>query len=180
MGTSLRSAWPQVVGQAWADPEFRQRLIDDPKGALQEIGVDVSATADIEIVVDTPEVTHLVLPEKPSELGSFAGSMILAGDYKPTPGQCTEGHCDAGLCTEGHCDPGGGLCTEGHCHPGGGLCTEGHCDPGGGLCTEGHCDPGGGLCTEGHCHEFCGDGLCTEGSCTDALSPGLCTEGTGD
>ena len=36
MATTLRSAWPQVVGQAWADEEFRRRLLENPERVLDE------------------------------------------------------------------------------------------------------------------------------------------------
>jgi len=36
---------PEVIGKALADADYRTRLFDDPKGALEELGVD--ATDDL-------------------------------------------------------------------------------------------------------------------------------------
>jgi hypothetical protein len=74
MATSIKSAWPQVVGQAWADEEFRRRLLANPKGVLDELGVEVPAGHRIELVEDTPAQTFLVMPRKPEHLESLASA----------------------------------------------------------------------------------------------------------
>jgi hypothetical protein len=72
MPTNLRSAWPQLVGQAWADAAFRQRLLSDPKRVLDELGVELPADHAIELVEDTPSKTFLVLPQRPAHLDALA------------------------------------------------------------------------------------------------------------
>lgn len=94
---SVKSVWPQIVGQAWADEKFRQRLIADPKRTLEEYGITLSDGQEVEILSDTPEKTHLVLPPKPADLDDLAGSAVhtvfgqCTGDihHPPEPGQCT-------------------------------------------------------------------------------------------
>ena len=38
MLNSIQSVWPHVVGQAWADAAFRERLLSDPQSVLAEFG----------------------------------------------------------------------------------------------------------------------------------------------
>jgi hypothetical protein len=65
--------WGQIVGRAWADDGFNQRLRADPAGVLTEYGLPLSAGLRIEVLEnpdrvpeDTDGVMHLVLPGKPS------------------------------------------------------------------------------------------------------------------
>jgi hypothetical protein len=66
--------WGQIVGRAWADDEFSQRLLADPISVLTEYdmemptGVRVKVLADTERVPeDTTGVVHLALPSRPSD-----------------------------------------------------------------------------------------------------------------
>jgi hypothetical protein len=84
--------WGQIVGRAWADDGFNQRLRADPAGVLTEYGLPLSAGLRIEVLEDpdrvpedTDAVMHLVLPGKPSaaelceeELCSAGGPMAAA------------------------------------------------------------------------------------------------------
>jgi len=66
--------WGQIVGRAWTDGDFKQRLLANPAGALQEYEVVLPAGLRVE-VLDTPgrvpestsEVVYLVLPARPSD-----------------------------------------------------------------------------------------------------------------
>ena len=97
MATSIKSAWPQVVGQAWADEAFRRRLLANPKSVLDELGVEFPADHRIELVEDTPAQTFLVLPRKPEHLESLVstsgpsfGTPIKADACTPEPADaCT-------------------------------------------------------------------------------------------
>ena len=66
--------WGQLVGRAWADDDFKHRLLADPARALAEY--DLAPPAGVRIkVLDNPawvpestaELMYLVLPVKPSE-----------------------------------------------------------------------------------------------------------------
>jgi nitrile hydratase len=48
----------RVVARAWVDPEFKSRLIDDPVDSLSEY---LPQAVPIAVLVDTPEVHHLVV-----------------------------------------------------------------------------------------------------------------------
>jgi hypothetical protein len=84
--------WGQIVGRAWADDDFSQRLLADPAGVLKEYDLAPPAGTRIEVIEDpdrAPEdsdrVIHLVLPAKPSaeelsedELCSVGGGVAVA------------------------------------------------------------------------------------------------------
>jgi hypothetical protein len=97
--------WGQIVGRAWADDGFNQRLRADPAGVLKEYDLPLPAGLRIEVLEDTdlvPEdtdgVMHLVLPGKPSaaelsedDLCSVGGPVAVA--------RCGCGGCHAcGAC----------------------------------------------------------------------------------
>jgi hypothetical protein len=63
MGTE--HPYTKVIAQAWSDADFKQRLKDDPRAALAEHGIHVSQDKRIEVVEDTDETMHVVLPAAP-------------------------------------------------------------------------------------------------------------------
>ena len=146
---SVKSIWPQIVGQAWADETFRDRLIADPRGTLAEYGITLGDGQEVEILTDTPEKTYLVLPAKPLDLDDLAGPVIHASK-NPEPGQCTgdehklkhkrHRHHDPDpehrpQCTKGP-DEEPGTCTGREYPAEPGTCTgHGHPDDEPGTCT---------------------------------------------
>ncbi len=65
--------WGQIVGRAWADDDFKQRLLDNPEGVLKEYNLPPPAGFRIEVsenpdwLPENPDgVMRLVLPGKPS------------------------------------------------------------------------------------------------------------------
>ena len=66
--------WGQIVGRAWADDGFNQRLRADPAGVLTEYDLAPPAGLRVELLEEsewvpesTDEVFYLVLPAKPSD-----------------------------------------------------------------------------------------------------------------
>jgi nitrile hydratase alpha subunit len=51
---------PRVIAHAWADPAFRQRLLEDGKAACTELGLDLEADKLI-AVENTPEVHNVIV-----------------------------------------------------------------------------------------------------------------------
>jgi hypothetical protein len=147
MATNLRSAWPQVVGQAWADEEFRRRLLENPQRVLDELGVEIPAGHRVELLEDSQTQTFLVLPQKPANLdvvaaahGRSLSTAIKADACTADPafactaepsGACT--HDPSGACTH---DP-AFACT----HSPAGACTHNPAKPDGApkpfACTSG-------------------------------------------
>ena len=63
--------WAKVVAKAWADEDFKQRLIADPATVLAEEGIEVPKGVDLKVVEASEKQSWLVLPPKPEE-GEFA------------------------------------------------------------------------------------------------------------
>jgi len=52
----------RIVARAWADPEFKSRLLSNPHGALEELGFQVpETTPKIAVVENTGSVHHIVV-----------------------------------------------------------------------------------------------------------------------
>ena len=52
----------KVVAHAWADPEFKARLLADPHSALAEIGYTLpDTTPQLEVVENTEHVHHMIV-----------------------------------------------------------------------------------------------------------------------
>lgn len=56
----------RMIAKAWADPAFKERLKADPKAVLAEMGVETPEGVVVEVLENTAEKTHLVLPAEPS------------------------------------------------------------------------------------------------------------------
>jgi hypothetical protein len=58
----------QIIEKAWEDPQFKQQLLDDPKGAIKEaFGVDLPEGIELNVVEETPTSYYLVIPAKPED-----------------------------------------------------------------------------------------------------------------
>ena len=57
------------------DRRFRARLVQDPRGAAAELGVEVPESVDLRVVVDTAEQVHAVVPLVPEWRGPESGPM---------------------------------------------------------------------------------------------------------
>ena len=52
----------RVVARAWTDPDFKARLLSNPKAALSELGYALpETTPQLAVVENTPHVHHLVV-----------------------------------------------------------------------------------------------------------------------
>lgn len=51
----------RVVARAWADPDFKARLLSDPKAAVSEMGIELGGYAELQIVENTESVHHVVV-----------------------------------------------------------------------------------------------------------------------
>jgi hypothetical protein len=51
----------KVVAHAWADPEFKARLLDAPKPTLAAFGVDVSSSPELKVVENAEGVHHMIV-----------------------------------------------------------------------------------------------------------------------
>ena len=51
----------RLVARAWVDPEFKARLLSEPKTAALELGIDASGPVEFVVVENTPEVHNLIV-----------------------------------------------------------------------------------------------------------------------
>ena len=79
-----------LVQRSMEDVDFRQRLLEDPKGTVeQELGTQLPEDVQVRAVEETPDTIYLVLPDKSplgqggelsdQELEALAGGWELGG-----------------------------------------------------------------------------------------------------
>jgi len=57
----------QVIQKAWEDPSFKQRLLADPKAALQEaLGVIIPDSVTLKAVEEGSNEFYLIIPPSPT------------------------------------------------------------------------------------------------------------------
>lgn len=63
---ALRS---QIIERAWIDPEFKKRLMSDPKAAIKEaLGITLPESFNVRTVEESSDEFYLVLPSAPSRV----------------------------------------------------------------------------------------------------------------
>lgn len=96
----VKEARTTIAKKYLTDAKFREELKKNPNAAIESLlGLKLPAGMKIELVLDTPAKTHLVLPEVPAgkelteaDLGNVAGGIgglcgILTKDEpQPRPG----------------------------------------------------------------------------------------------
>lgn len=68
-------SWSRIVARAWADDDFKGRLLSDPRSALREHGIETEHEISVSEGLAEPDESggiedalHLVLPPPPSDL----------------------------------------------------------------------------------------------------------------
>ncbi|HWO41875.1 MAG TPA: nitrile hydratase subunit alpha [Candidatus Eisenbacteria bacterium] len=51
----------KLVARAWVDPAFKERLIEDPKAACAEMGIDATSINEFVVLENTEKVRHMVV-----------------------------------------------------------------------------------------------------------------------
>lgn len=51
----------KLVARAWVDPKFKAKLIEDPKGACADMGIDASTLNEFVVLENTEKVRHMVV-----------------------------------------------------------------------------------------------------------------------
>jgi hypothetical protein len=91
--------WGRIVARAWADDQFKDRLLAEPAAVMREHGLEVPTGTQVKVVEDAAlatdtDICHFVLPARPAvelQEEEFAGS-VAAGVW----GGC--GRCFCGFC----------------------------------------------------------------------------------
>ncbi len=69
----------RLVAKAWDDEGFKQRLLADPKAALQAEGLSFPEHAEVRVVEPTDQLFYFPLPPKPAGLSPEELSGITGG-----------------------------------------------------------------------------------------------------
>lgn len=51
----------QVIAKAWADPAFKQRLLENTRAALAELEIDIGTIADFRVIENTPDAHNVIV-----------------------------------------------------------------------------------------------------------------------
>jgi hypothetical protein len=54
--------WTKMVAKAWADENYKKKLMTNPKKILKEEGIETPANLTLRIVEDTPNTQTLIIP----------------------------------------------------------------------------------------------------------------------
>jgi hypothetical protein len=89
----------KLIEKALDDAGFRERLVQDPRGAiLKELGIEIPPEIEVKVVQETPEILYIVLPSQPEGFSSGKGS---------APGTITAAHAQLTSCdTQDNCKTG--------------------------------------------------------------------------
>lgn len=74
----------KIVARCWQDPDFKQRLLGNPKEVLAEaIGRQIPEHVEVKILEETPNNLYLVLPVPPSTSEELSEEQLeaVAGGY---------------------------------------------------------------------------------------------------
>lgn len=51
----------RLVAKAWTDPDFKRRLLAEPKAVIQEWGIDLDKSPELSVVENTPTVHNVIV-----------------------------------------------------------------------------------------------------------------------
>ena len=72
--------YQQIIAKCWADEAFKQQLMADPAGTLKQEGMEVPKGMTIQVVENTGQVFHLVIPTRPTDLSDEALEGAAGGE----------------------------------------------------------------------------------------------------
>lgn len=78
----------QLIAKAWADENFKKKLLSDPAAVLKAEGVELPAGMEVRAVEDTQTMHHLVIPTKPTELSEDDLEKVAGGMLCQCPNPC--------------------------------------------------------------------------------------------
>ena len=66
-GAEWRKRYAKMIGKAWSDAAYKERLMRDPRAVFTEAGLEVPSSLELAVVEDSVDKRYLVLPLKPAE-----------------------------------------------------------------------------------------------------------------
>ncbi|NCY23339.1 MAG: NHLP leader peptide family natural product precursor [Alphaproteobacteria bacterium] len=79
---SLHAHAERIIAKAWADDDFKARLLADPAAIAAAEGIEVPAGVKIVVHENKPGELHVVLPAKPSaDISDEALDAVVGGRW---------------------------------------------------------------------------------------------------
>ena len=75
----------KVIAKAWADADFKARLLANPAETLQAEGIEIPAGVKVNVVENTTEQFYFVIPNRSGELSEEDLNNVAGG---MTPRRC--------------------------------------------------------------------------------------------
>ena len=69
----------KVIAKAWADAEFKARLLANPAETLQAEGIETPAGVKLNVVENTNEQLYVVIPQAPHKLSDEDLDSVAGG-----------------------------------------------------------------------------------------------------
>jgi len=66
----FQKVYGKVVAKAWADEDFKAKLLADPMTALKENGLAIPEDVELRVVENTDKIVYLILP--PEQAGQLS------------------------------------------------------------------------------------------------------------
>ncbi|MEM0995958.1 MAG: nitrile hydratase subunit alpha [Bacteroidota bacterium] len=80
------SKYAQVQARFWSDQNFRNQMIENPKGALESYEVGTKSGQALNVVVNDSKTVHLIIPQRPADLTARDAEVLAAGGTFGTGG----------------------------------------------------------------------------------------------
>lgn len=98
----------ELVSKALRDDDFRQQLMDDPKGTIEsEYGVSLSPDTNVTVHVESARELHVVIPAAPSASSKLSADESDAamcsgwGSFAECTAECTQCGNNGTTCAPG-------------------------------------------------------------------------------
>ena len=59
---TVQQQWAKIIAKAWADEDFKARLIADPAETLKAEGIEVPDGMIFKVVENTENLAHIIIP----------------------------------------------------------------------------------------------------------------------
>ncbi len=66
----------KAVARAWADAEYKAKLLSNPHAALAEQGVEIPPGTSVKVMENTADTQHVVLPVAPGDAGELSAEEL--------------------------------------------------------------------------------------------------------
>jgi hypothetical protein len=73
----------QILARAWKDPEFKKKLLANPRSVFKELGYELPPNENIVVHEDSKNTHHFILPSQPAQAREMSDAdlrKIAGGD----------------------------------------------------------------------------------------------------